>query len=57
MPKRTSINKSTVSEVMREMGARGGKIGGKRRLQTMTPEERKKSASKAAKARWSKKAK
>jgi hypothetical protein len=41
-------------QVMRTMGAKGGKIGGKRRLETMTPEERSKSAKKAAKARWSK---
>ena len=41
-------------QVMRTMGAKGGKIGGKRRLETMTPEQRSKSAKKAAKARWSK---
>jgi hypothetical protein len=39
---------------MREMGAKGGKIGGKRRLETMTDEQRKRSARKAAKARWAK---
>jgi hypothetical protein len=27
-------------EIMREIGAKGGKIGGKRSLETMTPEER-----------------
>ena len=43
-----------VQKVMREMGAKGGKIGGKRRLETMTDEQRKRSARKAAKARWSK---
>jgi hypothetical protein len=41
-------------QVMRTMGAKGGRIGGKRRLETMTPEQRSKSAKKAAKARWSK---
>jgi len=41
-------------QVMRTMGAKGGRIGGKRRLETMTPEQRTKSAKKAAKARWSK---
>jgi hypothetical protein len=41
-------------QVMRTMGSKGGKIGGKRRLETMTPEQRSKSAKKAAKARWSK---
>jgi hypothetical protein len=39
---------------MREMGAKGGKIGGKRRLETMTDAQRTKSARKAAKARWAK---
>jgi ABC-type branched-subunit amino acid transport system substrate-binding protein len=43
-----------VQQVMREMGAKGGKIGGKRRLETMTDAQRTKSAKKAAKARWAK---
>lgn len=43
-----------VQQVMREMGAKGGRIGGKRRLETMTDEQRRRSARKAAKARWSK---
>jgi hypothetical protein len=43
-----------VQQVMREMGAKGGKIGGKRRLETMTDEQRRRSARKAAKARWAK---
>ncbi len=33
-----------------EQGAKGGKIGGKRRLETMTPEERTAVAKKAAAA-------
>jgi len=33
---------------MREMGKRGGKIGGKRSLETMTPEERSARATKAS---------
>lgn len=45
---------TVVQQVMREMGAKGGKIGGKRRLETMTDEQRRRSARKAAKARWSK---
>ena len=44
---------ATLSRVMAEMGRRGGKIGGKRRLETMTPAKRKAAARKAAKARWS----
>ena len=46
---------SGVSEYMRSIGSKGGKIGGKRRLKTMTAEQRKKSAQKAAKARWNNK--
>ena len=35
-----------------EMGARGGRIGGKRRMETITPERRKEIAQKAIAARW-----
>jgi hypothetical protein len=35
---------------MREIGRKGGKIGGKRSLETMTPEERSARAKKAATA-------
>ena len=46
---------------MREMGRKGGKIGGKRRLETLTPEERREIARKAglkgAAARWGQKTK
>jgi len=48
-----TITLGMVSLVMAEMGRKGGKIGGKRRLQTMTAEERSAVALKAAKARWS----
>lgn len=48
-------SKSLISQVMSKMGEKGGKIGGKRRLETMTPEERSQAALKAAHARWSKK--
>jgi len=44
----------SLSEYMSEIGRKGGKIGGKRRLKTMTAAERKKVAAKAAKARWKK---
>ena len=43
-----------VSRVMAAMGRRGGQIGGKRRMETMTAEERKASAQAAIKARWDK---
>jgi hypothetical protein len=49
-----TVHLTVVQQVMREMGAKGGKIGGKRRLETMTDEQRKRSARKAAKARWAK---
>jgi hypothetical protein len=38
---------------MAEMGSKGGKIGGKRRAANMSPEQRRASASVAARARWS----
>jgi hypothetical protein len=51
------MNKRTVSKVMREMGRKGGKIGGKRSLETMTPEERTARAKKAVAAREAKRGK
>ena len=55
-PKRRRIPKA-VSLVMSAMGKKGGKIGGKRSLVTLTAEERKERALKAAKARWAKREK
>jgi hypothetical protein len=49
-----TVELTIVQKVMREMGAKGGKIGGKRRLETMTDEQRRRSARKAANARWAK---
>lgn len=46
---------SLISQVMAEMGRKGGLIGGKRRLETMTAKQRSDIAKHAAKARWSKK--
>ena len=46
------MTKAEMSAVMREMGRRGGRIGGKRRLETMTASERSAVASRAAMARW-----
>jgi hypothetical protein len=46
---------SLISQVMAEMGRKGGRIGGKRRLETMTDRQRSQIAKKAAKARWAKK--
>ena len=42
------LKKDLVSAVMREMGRKGGKIGGKRGLETMTAEERSARAKKAS---------
>ena len=48
------VTKSDISRVMAAMGRRGGRIGGKRRLTTMTQEQRQEVAKKAAQARWAK---
>ncbi len=47
--------KGQISMLMAELGRKGGKKGGKRRLRTMTARQRKEVARKAARARWSKK--
>jgi len=44
----------SLSSYMSAMGRKGGKIGGKKRLVTMTPERRREVALKAAQARWKK---
>jgi len=49
--------RSLISHVMAEMGRKGGKIGGKRSLETMTTAERRQRAKVAARARWAKKKK
>jgi hypothetical protein len=43
-----------LSNYMAAIGRKGGQIGGKRRLKTMTPDERSKAAKRAARARWNK---
>jgi hypothetical protein len=48
------VDKKTIAAVMREMGRKGGKIGGKRSLETMTPEQRTARAKKAVAAREAK---
>ena len=55
--KKAPLERSLISEVMAEMGRRGGKKGGKRRLETMTPEERSRIALNAARVRWAKRPK
>ena len=49
-----SATPANISEYMAVIGRKGGQIGGKRRLKTMTKAERSKIAAKAAKARWKK---
>ena len=44
--------KAQISLLMSVLGKKGGKIGGKRRLETMTAQERSEAAKKAALARW-----
>jgi hypothetical protein len=44
------VDKKLVALVMSELGKKGGKIGGKRSLETMTPEERSARAKKASMA-------
>jgi hypothetical protein len=48
---------SLISQVMAEMGRRGGLIGGKRRLATLSDRRRSQIARNAAKARWATKKK
>ena len=48
-------SEAVISQVMAEMGRRGGRIGGKRRLETLTPRRRRQLARLAALARWAKK--
>jgi hypothetical protein len=45
---------SVISQYMAQIGSKGGRVGGKRRLQTMTAKQRSDVAAKAAKARWGK---
>jgi hypothetical protein len=49
---RVPATREQISALMAEMGRKGGKIGGKRRMETMTPAARKRAAKKAAEARW-----
>jgi hypothetical protein len=53
-PATVSIPPSDLSAYMAAIGRKGGQIGGKRRLKTMTKDERTKIAAKAAKTRWRK---
>ena len=52
-----SKSSAILSQYMAAIGKKGGKIGGKRRLTTMTAKQRKRIATNAAKARWAAKTK
>jgi hypothetical protein len=45
---------ANISEYMSAIGRKGGQIGGKRRLKTMSKAQRSRVAAKAANARWKK---
>jgi hypothetical protein len=49
-----NVPPQTISEYMSAIGRKGGQIGGKRRMKTMTKEARRRVAAKAARARWTK---
>lgn len=49
------VSSATISQVMAAMGRKGGQIGGKRRMETMTPEKRSALARIAVQTRWAKK--
>jgi hypothetical protein len=48
------VTAEDISRVMSALGQKGGKIGGKRRMETMTQKQRSDIAFKAAQARWNK---
>lgn len=52
-PKRTPDVKAIISEHMRQLGAKGGKVSGAKRME-MPAGKRKAIATKAARARWAK---
>jgi hypothetical protein len=52
-----TFSRSTVSQVMAAMGRKGGKIGGKRRMEAMTSAERSALGRLAVQTRWAKKKK
>jgi len=57
LPETPKPTRAMISEVMAEMGRKGGRIGGKRRLETLSDRRRTQIARQAANARWSKKKK
>lgn len=50
----SEVTPAELSRVMAVLGRAGGKVGGRRRMETMTQEQRSAIALKAARARWAK---
>jgi hypothetical protein len=50
-----TVSRSLVSQVMAAMGRKGGKTGGKRRMELLNPEQRSQMGKLAAEKRWGKK--
>ena len=55
LPETPKPSRSLISQVMAEMGRKGGLVGGKRRLETLSGRRRSQIARQAAQARWKKK--
>lgn len=49
-----ALDQATISAVMKALGSKGGKIGGKHRMENLTPKQKTDLALKGAKARWAK---
>ena len=54
-PAKAPATPVNLSEYMAAIGRKGGQIGGKRRLKTMTKAQRQRVAAKAARTRWKRK--
>ena len=52
MKRHTKLLRDLLKEHMRQLAKKGGAKGGKARAAKLTPEERRESARKAARARW-----
>jgi len=52
LPIQPEDHQAEISRIMSEMGTKGGKISGERRLINLTQEQRSQIALKAAQARW-----
>lgn len=50
-----TVSRTLVSQVMAAMGRKGGKTGGKRRMELLSPEQRSTMGKLAAEKRWGKK--